>query len=318
MLEAAGFDFRSRHPQQLLIKFLKHYGHAKDSRVSKLAFKISLDLYRTFAPLKQCSAGMAMACLELATRLDEEMRRLESSNDDTEEDNGSGQDHDRIAQLTSSRRHQQQKNIERDYPRYGLTRAHVTETLLDLLDLYIHHRQSTAAADIPLDAFLQVRIPLNEEMDAKKLPRYTEYIDVHPPTAASLGTRFEGGRGGGDVRNGRGVNGSSSGRSSKNVSPKDGWGQGQGQGLGAGKELTSPSTGSSGAPGSGSTNATSGLGEGRGNAGVAGPREGGQPGIRQRIGERGRDGTVRFMLNPERERKERGVVSEYGREDMGG
>jgi CTD kinase subunit beta len=34
-------------------------------------------------------------------------------------------------------------------------------------------------------------------------------------------------------------------------------------------------------------------------------------GTRGRIGERGRDGTVRFMLNPEREQEEKAVVAEY-------
>lgn len=34
-------------------------------------------------------------------------------------------------------------------------------------------------------------------------------------------------------------------------------------------------------------------------------------GTQGRIGERGRDGTVRFMLNPEREQEEKAVVAEY-------
>lgn len=284
MLEAAGFDFRNRHPQHLLIKFLKHYGHTKVSRISKLAFKISLDIYRTFAPLKQCSATMAVACLELAMRLSQELDRVQESTND-------GQNHDRQPNGDFER-------MEREYQKWGINRAQIMETLLDLLDLYIHYRPSTSISTVPLDAFLQVRIPLNEEMDRKKLPRYTEYVDIHPPLSVDQG-RYSSS----DNLNGsQQRNGLSSGRSSKNTSPKDSWG----------KDLTSPSTNSSGAPGSGSTAATG------TSAGVAGPREGNQPGIRQRIGERGRDGTVRFMLNPDREREERGVVGEYGREDTGG
>ena len=34
-------------------------------------------------------------------------------------------------------------------------------------------------------------------------------------------------------------------------------------------------------------------------------------GIKPRVGERGRDGTVRFMLNPDREQEEKKVVEEY-------
>jgi CTD kinase subunit beta len=38
-------------------------------------------------------------------------------------------------------------------------------------------------------------------------------------------------------------------------------------------------------------------------------------GTRGRVGERGRDGTVRFMLNPEREQEENAVVAEYFKPD---
>jgi CTD kinase subunit beta len=69
MLEASGFDFRSRHPQDLLIKLAKFYKFEKTSQVLKTAYAISLDLYRTFAPLKQQTATLAFACLELAGRL---------------------------------------------------------------------------------------------------------------------------------------------------------------------------------------------------------------------------------------------------------
>lgn len=34
-------------------------------------------------------------------------------------------------------------------------------------------------------------------------------------------------------------------------------------------------------------------------------------GIKTRVGERGRDGTVRFMLNPDREQEEKKVVEGY-------
>ena len=293
MLEAAGFDFRNRHPQHLLIKLLKYYGHTKTSRVSTLAYKICLDIYRTMAPLKQCTAGMAMACLELAVRLTEEVEKQEQTqNDDTQ-----GQNHDRQPHSHTTR---DIERMERDYAKWHLSRPSIMETLLDLLDLYIHSRASTTIANtIPLDAFLQVRIPLNEEMDRKKLPRYTEYVDIHPRTAVDQGgSRFE-------SPNNHNMNGHRNGiQPSKNTSPRDHWGN-------SAKDLTSPSTNSSGGGvDSGSTKATS--------AGIAGPREGNQPGIRQRIGERGRDGTVRFMLNPDREREERAVVGEYGSDDTGG
>lgn len=69
MLEASSFDFRNRHPQQLVIKLAKRYGVERHSELAKTAYRVSLDVYRTFAPLKQTTAALAFACLELAGRL---------------------------------------------------------------------------------------------------------------------------------------------------------------------------------------------------------------------------------------------------------
>lgn len=70
MLEASGFDFRARHPQKLLVKLAKDYNVDPDT-VGQAACDISIDLYRTFIPLKQSSFTMAIACLELAARIHE-------------------------------------------------------------------------------------------------------------------------------------------------------------------------------------------------------------------------------------------------------
>ena len=70
MLEASGFDYRSRYPQKLLLKLAKYYRLDRDT-VGKTAYNMSLDLYRTFAPLKQTTPTMAIACVELAGRLHE-------------------------------------------------------------------------------------------------------------------------------------------------------------------------------------------------------------------------------------------------------
>lgn len=68
MLEASGFDFRNRHPQKLTIKIAQACGFRKDD-VGRTAYYVCLDLYRTFAPLKQTTATMAIASVELAARL---------------------------------------------------------------------------------------------------------------------------------------------------------------------------------------------------------------------------------------------------------
>lgn len=68
MLESASFDFRSRHPQKLIVKLARVLGFERND-IAKTAWNLSIDLYRTFAPLKQTAQTMAIACLELAARL---------------------------------------------------------------------------------------------------------------------------------------------------------------------------------------------------------------------------------------------------------
>ncbi|BDD58045.1 RNA polymerase II C-terminal domain kinase beta subunit [Monascus purpureus] len=151
MLEASGFDFRTRHPQKVLIKLAKLYGLTKDSQVSNLAYRISLDLYRTFAPIKQTSSTMAFSCLELAGRLlDQRLEDVESG---------------------------------KDYEKWRTSRQDVMETLFDLLELYTHHRASTSVGpSFPAERFLTVRIPLNQEAEAQKLPRYTYWKERETET----------------------------------------------------------------------------------------------------------------------------------------
>lgn len=51
-----------------------------------------------------------------------------------------------------------------------------TETLLDLLDLYTHHRAQTSVGPLyPLETFINIRITLNQEASAANIPRYTLY-----------------------------------------------------------------------------------------------------------------------------------------------
>ena len=82
MLEASGFDFRTRHPQKPLVKLARHYGLMQQSEISRVAYRISQDLYRTFAPIKQTTSTMAFSCLELAGRLlDQRSEAVESGVD---------------------------------------------------------------------------------------------------------------------------------------------------------------------------------------------------------------------------------------------
>jgi CTD kinase subunit beta len=241
MLEASAFDFRNRHPQEFLIKLLKHYSYPKTSPVVKLSYQISLDLYRTWAPLKQTTATMAFACLELAGRLLDE-------------------EHEVVWRGT-------------DYARWGIERGMVMESLLDLLELYTHHRsQSVIGPEFPVELFLEVRIPLNQESMQHKIPRFTAWVE----------------------KEGQGVNGVNGTNGAKNmvVSLRD--------------VVASPRRGSAN-----TTNANASSGGGAGNPG--GSASGAVVGVRQRVGERGREGTVRFILNPDRERDEKAIIELFSK-----
>ena len=68
VLEAIGFDFRSRFPQKLIAKICKFYGLPRNT-IYRTAMDISIDMYRTFAPLKMPTVVMAVACIELSCLL---------------------------------------------------------------------------------------------------------------------------------------------------------------------------------------------------------------------------------------------------------
>ncbi|KAH0565352.1 hypothetical protein GP486_001253 [Trichoglossum hirsutum] len=231
MLEASGFDFRNRYPQKLLIKLAKLYNFNKET-TAKMAYNMCCDLYRTFAPLKQTTPTMAFACLELSARLcGTQLENLQ----------GEG---------------------GFDYGRWSTSREEVMETLLDLLDLYTHHRASTIVGqNYSLDTFIGIRITLNPEMSANGYPRYTEWVEEKKPlgngTKASPAT---------PDRDITGENREGSNRRRKQSPPM---------------RPTSAS-------------------ESRG-----------------RPGERGRDGTVRFMLDPERARREKAAVADYFKVEEG-
>ena len=165
MLESAGFDFRSRDPQTLMVKLARALNFDQNSE-AKTAWNLSLDLYRTFAPLKQSTATLAIACLELAARLHT-------------------MDTGRLVDTGVVR-----------YSKWSTSRPEIMETLLDLLDLYTHHRASSAVGPLyPLEAFINIRIGLNQEASAAKIPRYASY--------ASEGTaKAQNGSNGAKPRNG--------------------------------------------------------------------------------------------------------------------
>jgi CTD kinase subunit beta len=163
MLESAGFDFRNRYPQELMVKLARAVGFDKHNE-AKTVWNLSVDLYRTFAPLKQTTPTLAIAVVELAARLQETAL-------------------DRIVDAGPMK-----------YSKWKTSRAEVMETLLDLLDLYTHHRTATNIGPLhSLETFISIRITLNQEADAKRIPRFTLYTSESPhytkdPASTSNGT----------------------------------------------------------------------------------------------------------------------------------
>ncbi|KAL8698171.1 MAG: hypothetical protein Q9224_001969 [Gallowayella concinna] len=229
MLEASGFDFRNRYPQRLVLKLAKIYNVDK-STVGKIAYNVSLDLYRTFAPLKQTTPTMAIACVELAGRI------LDVPNPEIESDS--------------------------EYKKWNITRQEVMETLLDLLDLYTHHRPSTIVGqDHALEKFISIRIALNQEASAEEVPPFAQ---SNRKQAMTNGTATNG------VKDKKDPKGFTSPRSI--ASPKD---------------VISPQP--------------------IGLTSVTGTTVQGKPGLKE--------GTVRFMLDPERARDEKHTVAEFFKMD---
>ncbi|CAA9960634.1 Cyclin [Pyrenophora teres f. maculata] len=145
MLESAGFDFRNRYPQKLMVKLARAL-RFDASNEAKTTWNLSIDSYRTFAPLKQSTPTLAIACVELAARLH-------------------GKDATRFVDTGPVR-----------YSKWATSRAEVMETLLDMLDLYTHHRSATSVGpSYTLEHFINIRIGLNQEASAANIPRYSQY-----------------------------------------------------------------------------------------------------------------------------------------------
>jgi CTD kinase subunit beta len=142
VLEASTFDFRSRSPHSTLAKLAKTLGGREEIKaVYDIAWTALTDIYRTFAPLKQISATLALAMLELAARLTGADNIIEG--------------------------------IEKyDLSKVSTTRAETMETILDSLDLYIQHTTATTLGTrYSLDEFLRLRLALKKECDDNNITR---------------------------------------------------------------------------------------------------------------------------------------------------
>jgi len=153
ILETIGFDFRVQYPQKLLIKMVRKMFPREDTRSReegkkflRIAYNMSIDLYKTFAPVKQATFTLVLAILELtALLLDTDPARVD--------------DFKKAASWHSER-------------------ACVLETMLDLLDLYTQFPKSTkVGAEVALNKVMDVKIDINNLVAKEKHKRYHGWCD---------------------------------------------------------------------------------------------------------------------------------------------
>lgn len=134
ILETIGFDFRVRYPQKILVKMVRNLHPSDDDRgFIAMAYDMSIDMYKTFSPIKASSFTMVLAILELTALL-------------------KGGDVEKIRAL--------------DLTRYHTNRPSVVEVMLDLLDLYTQFGKFTKVGmKFELSMFIDIKIQLNQEVD---------------------------------------------------------------------------------------------------------------------------------------------------------
>jgi CTD kinase subunit beta len=168
MLESTSLEFDTRHPQQLVVKILQvefgyNFTDSAQKEIFRTAWAISMDLNYTFALLKQTTSTLAIACVELTHRLLGLASTAESAFASIDNDD--------------------------PYSRFSSSRAAVSETMMDLLDLYTlntNHRLSTFLLQLPshfsLETIMDVRINLNDLAKQHKLPRYAHWREETDPS----------------------------------------------------------------------------------------------------------------------------------------
>jgi CTD kinase subunit beta len=153
ILETIGFDFRVQYPQKLLIKMVREMFPREEfnkggegRRFLQVAYDMSIDLYKTFAPIKQTTFTMVLAILELTALV------LETSPEKAK----------RFKTATA----------------WHAERACVLETMLDLLDLYTQFPKSTKiGSQFDLKKLINVKIDINATVTQEKHQRYHGWCD---------------------------------------------------------------------------------------------------------------------------------------------
>ncbi|KAK0715213.1 C-terminal domain kinase-like protein [Lasiosphaeris hirsuta] len=155
ILETIGFDFRVQYPQKLLIKMVRTIlpqgsgeTERKRRKFLEASYDMSIDIYKTFSPIKQSASTLVQAILELTARIM-----------DVEPD--------KIKAAKGSAHHTE--------------RGCVYETLQDLLDLYTQFPKMTKiGAKFDLNRLIDVKIDINKLVSADKFQRTYDWCDRCP------------------------------------------------------------------------------------------------------------------------------------------
>ncbi|KAK3389809.1 hypothetical protein B0H63DRAFT_556901 [Podospora didyma] len=149
ILETIGFDFRAQYPQKLLIKLVRsmfsgHQGRGEsredENKFFRLAYDMSIDLYKTFAPIKESTFTLVLAILELTVLL-------------------TGESPERLQQFRGAALH--------------TNRTSIIETMLDLMDLYTQFAKHTKVGPrFDKQKLLDVKIDINGLMSKERCQRH--------------------------------------------------------------------------------------------------------------------------------------------------
>ncbi|KAI5806934.1 cyclin-like protein [Geopyxis carbonaria] len=125
VLETTSFDFRHRNSQPFLIKFCKRFKVSK--KIARRAWDISIDAYRTLAPLSSTPHALALGALDLTSRLED-------------------------------------LKLEINFSEFEADKENVLAIVDDLLELYTNYASlSIVGPQYMNEVFLNTRIALNHE-----------------------------------------------------------------------------------------------------------------------------------------------------------
>ncbi|KAI5868348.1 cyclin-like protein [Durotheca rogersii] len=162
IIEAINFDFRIRYPQKVLAKIVKKVVGSSPEATAffTTAYKMSIDMYKTYAPLKHTTFTCAFVVAQLTALI-------------------TNQFVDKFRSLNPVDWHSDEQCV--------------AEGMLDLLDLYTQHNKATKIGPMfDLQVFIDTQIMINQHVERNGLLRYLDQCKEceasMPPHTPSTGS----------------------------------------------------------------------------------------------------------------------------------